>query len=169
VRSFTPTTGLSRMIILNLRVLLRSPGKPGMIVPILVKSIIHCNGEPHIGTANICCQRQSCLDRERVLLVRPLASNRASDLCIGGIILHLRHASGIKCAAAMQTGPHLAGPAAKMQSREPMTYASNPMYRWHKGLAQYRCNHGVYIECKISSMHVVDRLPIFEIINVSPN
>jgi hypothetical protein len=84
VRSFTPTTGLSRMIILNLRVPLRSPGKPGMIVPILVKSIIHCNGEPHIGTANTCSQRYGCLNCERVLLVRQLASSSAADLCIGG-------------------------------------------------------------------------------------
>jgi hypothetical protein len=57
---------------------------PGMIVLVLVKSIVHCDGEPRIGAANICSQRQGCLNRERVLLARPLTSSSAADLCIGG-------------------------------------------------------------------------------------
>jgi hypothetical protein len=65
-------------------------GEPGMVVPILARSIIHCNGEPPLGTANTYFQRLIC---ERVLLVRPLASSSAAEIRIGGVTFRLRHAS----------------------------------------------------------------------------
>jgi hypothetical protein len=85
-------------------------GEPGMVVPILGRSIIHCNGEPPLGTANIFSQRQGCLTCEFVLPVRTLASGSAAGLCTVGILFHLRHSSCIRCGSPMRMGRRSKGP-----------------------------------------------------------